>query len=1044
LPFAVSKLVRWVRETPPNAGVVWRYGVAVAAVIAATVIRLAFNPVLGVEAPHVSFALAVIAAAWFGGRGPGLAATLLSTLCADWFFVEPVHTFVIANPEDIWGLVLFAVTAVLIALPVGSLRESILARTRTEEALRQQVHLIDLSHDAVIVMDPERRVVKWNRGAEEMYGWSESEAVGKVLHHLLHSYSQIPIKEIDEILRRDGRWEGELIQTARDKRRLVVDSRQVLFGGGNGLPASILAISRNITARKQAEDALRASEARFEFVLEAAQVGAWDFDPASHTTWRSPQHDAIFGYPTLLPEWTYETFMDHVLPEDREEVGRSVAQALSTGSNLQYECRIRRTDGAVRWIWVQGRSQSDREGRPQRLSGIVRDVTENKRMEEDLRQSEDQFRTLANSIPNLCGVARPDGWFFWLNRRWHDYTGLTPEQSEGWGWLAAVDPKALPEISELWRHSVAAEEPFESVVPLRGADGIVRPFLARATPLRDREGELVRWFGTMTDISEQRKTEDALRKAHGEELARAIELEAIMDAVPVAMFVSRDPECRKVIGNRAAYELLREPPGSNLSKSAPAGERQPAFRILHQGRELAPGELPLQKAAATGQAVYDLELELEFEDGSRGNILGNAVPFLDAEGRSRGSVGVFVDITERKRNEEHLRQSQKLESIGLLAGGIAHDFNNLLTVIIGNADSALEEFPGSEQIQHVLTAAERAAELTRQLLAYAGKGQFVPKTFDLSGLVSRFTPLLASSIPKRVELVFHLSEQELLIQADPNQIEQILMNLVTNAAEAIPPQIDGRIEIVTTTCEVTAEIARKHAPAFDAQPGEFVCLEVRDNGLGMDEATLSHIFEPFFSTKFTGRGLGLPAVQGIVRSCNGFVEVHSSTSAGSLFRVFFPVAKRPAVEMPISPRPGAPRQRKRRQHTILVVDDEDMVRQLASTVLRSSGHQVLEAKNGKDALDVLAAAARPPSLVLVDLTMPAMGGEELVSILNQKYPGLSIIVTSGYPEEEARRAFAPGAVAGFLQKPYTVSTLTEIVETAGKSGGPDEEAPAAA
>jgi signal transduction histidine kinase/ActR/RegA family two-component response regulator len=467
--------------------------------------------------------------------------------------------------------------------------------------------------------------------------------------------------------------------------------------------------------------------------------------------------------------------------------------------------------------------------------------------------------------------------------------------------------------------------------------------------------------------------------------------------------------------------------------------------MMRDGREIPPHELPLQKAAATGQAVYGLELDLGFEDGSRGCLIGNAVPFLDEEGHSRGSVGVFVDITERKQNEERLWQAQKLESIGLLAGGIAHDFNNLLTVIIGNADCALHRYPSIEELRHIITASERAAELTRQLLAYAGKSQFVATTFNLRDLVSRSTRLLSASIPKRVKLAFHSSEQELPIKADPSQIEQILMNLVINAGEAIPPHSDGRVEIATSVCEVALETVRAHAPAFDARPGRFVCLEVTDNGSGMDEATLTQIFDPFFSTKFTGRGLGLAAVQGIVRSCGGFIEVHSSSGAGSTFRVFLPAtAKKPAAEIPAVARPGATRPRDLRHPVILVVDDEEMVRKLACMALRSHGYEVLEAKNGRDALEVLAGAAPRPSLALLDLTMPVMGGEELVPILNQDYPNLRIILTSGYPEEETRRGFPPGAVAGFLQKPYTVATLTEKVEETFNSGGPNEETPAAA
>ena len=397
-----------------------------------------------------------------------------------------------------------------LALLVGSLRESLQARARVEEDLRRYSQVIDLSHDAVVTMDSERRILTWNKGAEELYGWPKEDAVGKVLTQLLKTVAPISLTQIDDILRRDRRWEGELIQTARNGRRLNVDSRKVLFG--NGLPPCILEIGRDITQRKQNDEARRASEGRLEFVLEAAKLGAWDLDVATHAAWRSPQHDAIFGYAALLPEWTDEMFLEHVLPEDRERVAQKLHWAESSGADLQFECRIRRNDGAVRWIWGQGRSKRDKEGRPLRLSGIVQDVTARKKMEEDLRESEDQFRTLANAIPQLCGMANPDGRFFWTNQRWCDYSGRTPEQIEGWGWLSALDLEVSSAALESWRNSIATGEPCESVFAVRGADGVVRPFLGTARPLRDRDGKVVRWFGTMTDISEQRRTEDALRQ----------------------------------------------------------------------------------------------------------------------------------------------------------------------------------------------------------------------------------------------------------------------------------------------------------------------------------------------------------------------------------------------------------------------------------------------------------------------------------------------------------------------------------------------------
>jgi two-component system cell cycle sensor histidine kinase/response regulator CckA len=1046
MSFQLSRLTRWAHSIEDGYGAVWRYGVAVAAVAVAAIMWPALNVVVGDYALYLHLGLAVTFVALMAGRGPAMAATALSALVADWFFLKPTGSFAIADPEEVWKLGLFVFSATLVSLLVGSLRASILALARAEEVLQQKAQLIDLSHDAVITMDSKRRILTWNKGAEEMYGWPAHDAAGKMLHQLLRTATSIPFTEIDAILHRQRHCEVEFRQTARDGRSLVVDSRQVLLGGEGGLPERILAINRDITERKRIDEALRINEARLEFVLEAANVGAWDLDVSRDAAWRSPQHDAIFGYPALLPHWSRETFMDHVLAEDREEVDQEFRATLATGADFQVECRIRRADGALRWIGIAGRPQRDPQGRALRIGGIVQDISARTKMEEDVRQSEEQFRTLANAIPQICGMADPDGRFFWVNQRFCDYTGLTLEQSKGWGWTAAIDAEASSAALEDWRHSVATGEPFESEFSVRGVDGLARPFLTRGVPVRDRDGRVVRWFGTMTDISKQRRTEEALRKAHAEEQARATELQTIMDAAPVAIFMTRDPEASHILGNRRAYEILRRRPGSNLSRPAPESEKSAAVQMMKDGRAVPEHERPMPKAAATGQAVYDVELEVAFRDGRRANVIGNAVPLLDAEGRSRGAVGIFLDITERKQTEERLRLAQKLESIGLLAGGIAHDFNNLLTVIMGNADVARTLCPGCEPVQHILVSAERAANLTRQLLAYAGKGQFVSETFDLTRLISGCQESLSALVPKNVELRFDLSPEELPFKGDPTQVEQVLINLVINAGEAIPPDTVGRIEIATTTCEVPPDAASEHAPAYDVRPGQFVCLKVSDNGIGMDEATLAQIFDPFYSTKFTGRGLGLAAVQGIVRSCNGFIDVKSSQGAGSQFQVFLPSAATKSAAAAPAAVPYAGSQRPQRASAaILVVDNEDLVLEMACAGLRAAGYQVLEARNGPSALEALAGVAQPPSLVLLDLSMPGMGAGDLVRILRREYPEMRIILTSSYAEEDARSGSPGGVIAGFLQKPYTLSALKDVVEEALRTGGgPGLELPLAA
>jgi signal transduction histidine kinase/ActR/RegA family two-component response regulator len=419
--------------------------------------------------------------------------------------------------------------------------------------------------------------------------------------------------------------------------------------------------------------------------------------------------------------------------------------------------------------------------------------------------------------------------------------------------------------------------------------------------------------------------------------------------------------------------------------------------------------------------AFDRVYRVVLPNGSVRWISSHGRVFFEGEGeqpRPVRFVGVNMDVTDRRQSEDLLREGQKLESIGLLAGGVAHDFNNLLTVIIGNASTAPDGCTTRDQTEAILSAAERAAQLTRQLLAYAGKGYVIARVVDLTDLVARSRALLLTSVPRRVKLDFRLGERLPCIEADPSRIEQVLLNLVSNAGEAIPPGTDGLVEVSTGQLELTPELARQHSRTWEVAAGMYVWLEVRDNGAGMDESTLSRMFDPFFSTKFTGRGLGLAAVQGIVRSGKGFLDVKSMPEGGTSFRVYLPAsAKQPAVKE------VAPLEVKRGTATVLVVDDEDMVRKVACHMLRSHGYEVREAADGRQALGVLEGEAVLPAAVLLDLAMPVMGGEELIPILEQRYPEVKIVVSSGYPEEEARKGFPQRAVAGFLQKPYTASVL---------------------
>jgi PAS domain S-box-containing protein len=374
------------------------------------------------------------------------------------------------------------------------------------------------------------------------------------------------------------------------------------------------------------------------------------------------------------------------------------------------------------------------------------------------------------------------------------------------------------------------------------------------------------------------------------------------------------------------------------------------------------------------------------------------------------------DVTAQRNAAQAAMQAQKLESIGVLAGGIAHDFNNLLTSILGNVSLAMSSLPDDDPALPNLQTAERsslkAAALVAQLLAYAGKSNVVVSRFDLSVLIAEILPLIETSIPKTVHLDLHLQPGLPWIEADSIEIEQIIMNLVINGAEAIGP-LGGSVRV--TTGAVARESRETNQP-------DIVYLEVQDSGCGMDEATQSRIFDPFFTTKFTGRGLGLAAVSGIVRRLSGRVEVQTAPGVGSTFRIALPSVPRQSPELKVLVKTDL-----HGTGLILVVDDDSNVLNLARAILERYGYTVLIAENGKAALQVFRDNAEKITAVLMDLTMPVMGGGEAFQLMTQIRPEIPIIISSGYGEAQVREQFTE-ALAGVIQKPYTVAELGRKIE----------------
>jgi two-component system cell cycle sensor histidine kinase/response regulator CckA len=443
--------------------------------------------------------------------------------------------------------------------------------------------------------------------------------------------------------------------------------------------------------------------------------------------------------------------------------------------------------------------------------------------------------------------------------------------------------------------------------------------------------------------------------------------------------------------------------------------------VFEDGSPAPASEYPVTKALTTGLPQPATTIGVRKPSGEVAWAMFRAVPTRDSQTQViTGAVCTFLDITERKRFEDKLRHTQKLESLGVLAGGIAHDFNNLLVAILGNASLArsLPECPSKigTLLEEVELGARRAADLTKQMLDYAGQGRSRVESVELPALVREMAKLVKALIPKLVSMHHHVEEGLQRIDADPTQLRQVIMNLITNAAEAIGPR-SGRI-VVSVEQHYLAQ-AEIDTCLGAAVPGEFVCLEVTDDGAGMDSITAARVFDPFFTTKFKGRGLGMAAVLGIVRGHRGAIRIESREGMGTRVRAFFPA---PRQDVELAAVSGDQR------GTILIVDDDDGVRSLGKAALASAGYQVVTAANGSEGLRMFERYGSQLQLILMDVTMPGLDGFEALRRIRENGSLIPVLLTSGYEVDPSAAAAASGN--GILEKPYDISQLLEAVRRA--------------
>jgi PAS domain S-box-containing protein len=447
-------------------------------------------------------------------------------------------------------------------------------------------------------------------------------------------------------------------------------------------------------------------------------------------------------------------------------------------------------------------------------------------------------------------------------------------------------------------------------------------------------------------------------------------------------------------------------------------------RLFKSGQHEAGYYGNLWQTILSGQ-VWKGELTNRRKDGSLYQDEMTITPVQDSQGRITHFIAIHQDITERKQLQAQFLQAQKMEVFGKLAGGVAHDFNNLLTVICGFTDLVLADLPEGSRSRDLLSqarnAGERAAGLTRQLLAFSRKQILQPQVLDLNAEVVETKKLLGRLLGDDIELASHLKPDPLLVMAEPGQIQQVLMNLAVNARDAMPG--GGTVTISTRSVELDEAFAQRHA---GGRAGPHVLLEVSDSGCGMTPDVQAHIFEPFFTTKEPGQGtgLGLATVSGIVGQSGGQIEVESQPGCGTVFRIYLPRVR--SVRKGTQARPSSPGL-PRGGESVLLVEDDDSVRSLAAMILRTAGYQVLEARDGQEGLDVFEHRAGPLHLLLTDVVMPHLDGCRLANLLTSRAPSLRVLYMSGYLDDTLARHKIQEKLLHFLHKPFNTEALLQKV-----------------
>ncbi|MEO6390651.1 MAG: PAS domain S-box protein [Pyrinomonadaceae bacterium] len=789
---------------------------------------------------------------------------------------------------------------------------------------------------------------------------------------------------------------------AKDGKVVWVESNSTVIRDSLGQPIGFRGVTMDITERKRAEQELQSSKNQYQDLIENAHDIIFTVDLKGRFTSINEAGVRMTGY--TRDEALGLDLAQTVSPEFLALVWEMMGTKVNGVDNTVYESEIIAKNG-FRIPLDVNTSVIREDGKVVGIHGIARDITERKRAERELRKSEERYRELIENAYDIIYTNDLQGNFTSVNQACERITGFTREESLSRNLAEWIAPESLDLAREQLRRRMAGEVVGVSEFNILAKDGRRIAVEVRSSIVYD-DGVAVGVQGIARDITERNRAEQELRKS--EELYRDL-IENAHDII-----YSIDLEGNYTSINQAVERIT--------------GYTRDEALAMNLDQVVAPDHIATVRQMMAQKMMGDnftaYESELLAKDGHRIPIEINTSMILE-NGVPVGVRGIARDVTERRQLEDQLRQAQKMEAIGQLVGGIAHDFNNMLTAINGYSDLTLRKMsdndPLRRNIEEIKKAGEHSADLTYQLLAFSRQQVLQPKVLSLNQVIADTSKMLQRLIGENVELVAHLDPDTGPVKVDPGQLSQIILNLAVNARDAMPQ--GGKLTLETSNVSLDDIYARQHA---GAELGSYVMLAVSDSGVGIDPAIIGNIFEPIFTTKATGKGtgLGLATVYGIVRQSGGTIRVYSELEHGTVFKIYFPrINDQTEFIESNNGYPALPAG----TETILVVEDEDLVRALTRQILDLCGYNVLEARNGNEALAVCETYAGPIELLLTDVVMPIMGGRELAERVALLLPTMSVLFTSGYTDDAIVHHGVIEASANFIQKPFTTDDLAHKV-----------------